>query len=71
MGEEDIKGITAIIKPTHECNLACKYCYIEDSIKQGKMNFKTLKNTIQQLLNLTKRDRINFIWHGGEPLLMS
>lgn len=65
-----MKGITAIVKPTHECNLACRYCYVEDSAESGRMSSKTLERTIEQLVLLPERDRINIIWHGGEPWLM-
>ena len=37
--------LTNIIKPTHLCNLACRYCYIEDS-RDRIMTEDTLKNVI-------------------------
>jgi len=30
-------GLTAIVKPTHDCNLACKYCYIDEKAENGRM----------------------------------
>lgn len=62
--------ITAIIKPTNECNFACRYCYTEDTAEKGRMNHKTLQKTVEQLASLPEKDGIKFIWHGGEPLLM-
>ncbi len=62
--------ITAIVKPTHECNLACKYCYVEEGAEQGRMSSKTLENFIEQMLSIPGKDNVHFIWHGGEPLLM-
>jgi len=63
-------GLTAIVKPTHECNLSCKYCYIEDSVERGKMDIKTLEKTIREVAFSSNDKKANFIWHGGEPLLM-
>lgn len=72
--EENIIGdimstIAAIIKVTNGCNLACKYCYINDDACKGRMSYETLSIIIKQLLSLDK-ENITFLWHGGEPLLM-
>lgn len=64
------RGITAIIKPTHECNLACRYCYVEENAEQGRMDSRTLTTILQQLTNLAGDHEVHVIWHGGEPLLM-
>lgn len=66
------RGITAIIKPTHNCNLDCRYCYIEKSAEDGTMNTVTLENSIKKIIEYNNRIRksTHFIWHGGEPLLM-
>lgn len=63
-------SITAIVKPTHECNLACKYCYIDAAAEQGRMDAQTLEKMIMQLARLPGKERVHIIWHGGEPLLM-
>jgi uncharacterized protein len=63
-------NITAIIKPTHECNLSCKYCCVEKSAEQGRMTSATLEKVIQQIMTLPGREWIHWIWHGGEPALM-
>jgi uncharacterized protein len=62
--------ITAIVKPTHDCNFACKYCYVESGAEQGRMSQGTLEKMTQQLCSLESRDQVHIIWHGGEPLLM-
>ena len=62
--------LTAIVKPTHNCNLACTYCYIDPNAEAGRMNTKTLVNMTNQLVNTSGKDRIRVIWHGGEPMLM-
>lgn len=68
---ENKKDITLIVKPTHDCNLACSYCYIDDNAEKGIMNNATLENTILKPINyLKKNSSVSFIWHGGEPLLV-
>lgn len=62
------KKITIIAKPTHDCNLRCKYCYIEDGAESGKMSDATLQTSIAKVSDFS--DSSNWIWHGGEPLLM-
>ena len=47
MGDKKQKGFTVIMKPTHSCNLACKYCYIEESAEKGVMSQTTLENSIE------------------------
>ncbi len=68
--------LTAIVKPTHDCNLACKYCYVSDTAEQGMMNDVTLANAIEKTTVYNGRERpdgskieTHFIWHGGEPLI--
>ena len=61
--------ITVIVKPTHECNFKCPYCYIpSEDVEKGYMSDKTLRNMSEQLAS--NFENIHFIWHGGEPTLM-
>lgn len=62
--------LTAIIKPTHSCNIACRYCYVGDCAENGRMNSQTLENMTRELTSIPGKEEINFLWHGGEPLLM-
>jgi len=62
--------VTAIVKPTHDCNLACRYCYLEPNAEQGRMSYKTLASLMEQVAKYSKDKSSHFIWHGGEPLLM-
>lgn len=62
--------LTAIIKPTHDCNLACLYCYVGEHAETGNMTLETLRETTNQLLSIPGKNEITFLWHGGEPLLM-
>ncbi len=61
-----------VIKPTHRCNLACKYCYNED-VRKPIMTLDILEKTILETFSYTKKVKeftsIDFIWHGGEPML--
>jgi uncharacterized protein len=63
---------TNVIKPTHICNLACKYCYVDD-VRKSVMNRETLERTISETflhVSSTSPDALaSFIWHGGEPMV--
>lgn len=75
------RGITAIVKPTHDCNLACKYCYVEGSYDENKktivMDNKTFSDTLEFIEVFIKKSRekknlpkkLSFIYYGSEPLL--
>jgi uncharacterized protein len=65
-----VDQISLIVKPTHRCNLSCKYCYIEESAESGDMSQRTLEKMIEQVGLLPHVKSVHFIWHGGEPLLM-
>ena len=60
--------LTIIAKPTHECNLACKYCYVGESAERGKMSEEILQRSLERVSDFV--DCSHWIWHGGEPLLM-
>lgn len=62
---------TVIVKPTHNCNMRCRYCYIPPTAERGRMSSLTLQNTIEKPTRFTgKKFETHFIWHGGEPLLV-
>lgn len=62
--------LTLIIKPTHRCNLNCTYCYDRPNREKdkSKMDFDTVENIFK--IASTKTNKINVIWHGGEPMLL-
>ncbi|MCL5018391.1 MAG: radical SAM protein [Candidatus Pacearchaeota archaeon] len=62
------RKLTIIAKPTHSCNLNCKYCYLEESAEKGKMSENLLAQSIQRVSDFVESS--HWIWHGGEPLLM-
>ena len=60
--------INTLIKPTHECNMRCRYCFAE---KYGYDNTLLDINKLKKYIELLskKYKYINLVWHGGEPLL--
>ncbi len=67
---EPVTGI--IIKPvSNGCNLCCDYCYAGARGPGGvrHMPVETAKQIIRSVLEQEGVDRVEFIWHGGEPLL--
>jgi uncharacterized protein len=68
----DAKDYCYIVKVTDDCNLNCSYCYNranELSFAERRMNSGTLEQTVSSLLEHNNAFA-NFVWHGGEPLLM-
>lgn len=66
------KGLTVVVKTTHECMNECIYCSTELDAEKGFMDYTTLNNMIFKISewNVPSK-RTVFIWHGGDPLLMS
>ena len=65
---------TFLIKPTNACNLRCKYCFIQDTLKASSkiMSVDLAKKTIDKIAEfIIEHDQTEckIIWHGGEPLL--
>ncbi len=60
--------LTCILKVTEDCNLSCKYCYVPENSPKGILSSETLEESLKQVLR-TEDERVDFIWHGGEPLL--
>lgn len=61
-----------IIKPVGgSCNLSCAYCYFKDRMDNFAgdtfMRDDVLKRSIDEVC--LNQKSVNFIWHGGEPLL--
>lgn len=60
-----------LVKPTHDCNFDCKYCYdkpLRDKYKGKRMSLKLLKEILDKVAAYTTD--VQWIWHGGEPTLM-
>ena len=60
-------NISPIIEITEKCNLNCTFC-LRPSFEMPVMSVKTLEKIISYLLEISD-NRIDFVWHGGEPLI--
>lgn len=61
-----------IIKLTNDCNLNCSYCYHRKDINRdfkSQLSRDNLRQMIEKIL-LHNEEHAEFIWHGGEPLLV-
>lgn len=65
-----------IFRTINACNLNCKYCYdkknhynIKKENKKLKEKLPNIVNNVNKLLN-NKKSSSEFIFHGGEPLLI-
>lgn len=61
---------TLIVKVTRRCNLDCTYCY-ENIVKDGDMSIETFRNLALKVFTSSQKSNITFIFHGGEPTLIS
>ncbi len=66
------RPLTVIMKVTNDCNLACEYCYADSGSRNPeKMSETTLENSLVKITQHTgPSHEVEFIWHGGEPMLM-
>lgn len=67
-----MKDYSLIVKLTNKCNQCCSYCYhMNDDSRNFVLSMPTdiIENTIEELLSYNTKTA-EFIWHGGEPLLM-
>ena len=60
------RSLSLIIKVVSTCNLACRYCDA-NIYSNRRMSLDTVSQIIKMALDYA--DRVEFIWHGGEPLL--
>lgn len=61
---------SVLVKPTHKCNLDCKYCYdkpYRDRFGNAVLSLETLDRFLDMLSKYA--ERVQFIWHGGEPTM--
>lgn len=62
-------NMKATLSLTHDCNLACKYCYAGRKHKSD-MSLPTAQKAVDFTLGLASaRRRVSFSFFGGEPLL--
>jgi uncharacterized protein len=70
---EDYKFIHLLYVPTLACNMACKYCYLEDNtvdLKSDKKVIDTLKYAVNKF-NKSNVYPFNISLHGGEVTCLS
>lgn len=62
---------TIILNLTHNCNLSCKYCYYAEEMKKNSsdMGVETVREVMKKI-SRSSIDNIEFIFHGGEPLIL-
>jgi len=65
--------ITAYIKPTNYCPVACNHCYLPKNVRDNKqiMSFDIFEKIvvfIKDWLSAINQTKVHIIWHGGEPL---
>jgi uncharacterized protein len=61
-----------VVKPTHICNLNCNYCFNDDvrqPIMKSSVLLRTIKETFEYVRNHRNFSGVEFVWHGGEPLV--
>jgi len=66
------QNISILFKPvSFSCNIQCTYCYYHERQDSSIVytDSKTLKSILESLQSLPSETKINFLWHGGEPLL--
>jgi len=64
-------GLTVILLPTLECNLACDYCFEEHP--RGRWSVEQTEEVLEQVFELADRRGVKHLtihWQGGEALLM-
>lgn len=73
---KEVREFQIFVKPVGaHCNLSCSYCYYlrNESLYPGKhkviMDIDTLEKYVIQHIMASSEQVINFLWHGGEPLL--
>ena len=64
-----MRRIQLIIKVTNGCNLRCKYCY--NAAKEFKHEVISLDKVDKMFALVADFDRVDVIFHGGEPMLAS
>jgi len=61
------RSLIVITKVISACNLACRYCDA-DTYSNRRMSLDTISQIVKKALDYA--DYVEFVWHGGEPLLM-
>lgn len=57
---------------TNQCNMKCKYCYVDKEAESIRMDDETIWNTVRFVssqIRTRKENNLKVHFHGGEPLL--
>ncbi len=60
--------LALIMKATRQCALRCAYCNDWRVSREQVMSFPVMAHTTASAL--AEHERVDFIWHGGEPTLL-
>lgn len=60
-----------VVQPTPTCNIDCKYCYLPGRRLYRRMSFETVRGMNRFFLAGNPNPELRFLWHCGEPLLVS
>lgn len=61
---------TIIVKVTNDCNLDCKYCFVEEAVPRNRIiPMETLELLFDELEVHASQPTVHLTWHGGEPML--
>jgi uncharacterized protein len=63
------KIYTLALNVTQQCNLRCKYCYVENPGSQPFMSEETAKKAIDFITEFEDIEGFGISFYGGEPLL--
>lgn len=68
-------SINIVVKVSKRCNIrpACEYCYDFEAQSESPhldMNIQTLENLVKKTVGDDKFNKVSFVWHGGEPLIV-
>ncbi len=61
-----------IVKPVgSRCNLHCFYCYFDRKKENHQLELSMSRKTLKTVIDAfcSNQEAVEFIWHGGEPLL--
>lgn len=71
MPVRDHPYLAVIVKPTYDCNMACRYCSVQGHDTSARMSFETVDRLFERVTEFCGKDKsIHLVWHGGEPSLM-
>lgn len=68
--------IAVYLKATNFCNVDCSHCYLSeetraDKRKMDKDGYIKVAHFVNDMAKAQRSDGVMFIWHGGEPLVLS